>query len=93
MAERTTGKIGTALHVVDARTKSAIPLDLERQPRDKSHRMHRIVVAQHQDARRVLAPGGAHREVVAAAVASGHAFDRCRQVGVFRRDRGDRRAC
>ncbi len=50
------GEIGSALHVIDARTESAVALDSKRQSFDESHRMNRIEMAQYQDSRRLLAP-------------------------------------
>ncbi len=69
------GKIGATLHVVDARTVGAIAVDPERQPLDEAERMHCVVMAQHQNARCVLAPCRARDEMIAAAVAACDALD------------------
>ena len=55
---------------------------------DKSHRVHGIEMAQHQDARLVLAPCRARHQMVAAAVAPGDALDGGRQVAIAVRDHG-----
>ena len=55
-AKRAIGQIGAALHVVDARAERAVAFDPEWQPLDEPHRMHGVEMAQHQNARRVLAP-------------------------------------
>ena len=88
LPERMIGEIGAALHVVDARTERAVALDPERQPLDEAHRMHGIEMAQHQDARLVLAPCRARHEMIAAAVAPGDALDGGRQVAIAVRDHG-----
>src|SRR4051812_34874546 len=69
------GKIGTALHIVDARAERPIAVDPKWQPLDEAKRMHRVMVTEHQDARRVLAPGRACDKVIAAAVAPRDALD------------------
>ena len=56
LPEGVIGEVGAALHVVDAGTEGAVALDPERQPFDEADRVDRIEMAQHQDARRVLAP-------------------------------------
>ena len=82
LAKRMIGQIRAALHVVDAGAERAIAVDLERQPLDESHRMHGVEMAQHQNARRVLAPGRPRHQMVAAAVASGDALDRDGQIAI-----------
>ena len=56
LAERMVGQIGAALHVVDAGSEGAVTLDPERQALDEADRVHRIEMAQDQEARRVLSP-------------------------------------
>jgi hypothetical protein len=56
LAKRMIGEVSSALHVIDAGPECAVAIDLERQPRDESHRMHGVEMAQHQDSRRVLPP-------------------------------------
>src|SRR5256885_7662884 len=47
------GKIGAALHVVDARAEGAVAVNPKRQPLDESERMHGEMT-QHQNAGRLL---------------------------------------
>ena len=56
LPERVVGEIGSAFHVVDARTERAVALYSKRQPLDKSHRVHGIEMAEDEDTRRILAP-------------------------------------
>jgi hypothetical protein len=76
------GEIGAALHVVDPRTEGRVALDLERQAVDEAHRMHGVEMAENQNTRRVLSPGRARDQMIAAAVPAGDTFDVCRQVAI-----------
>ncbi|MGY3454852.1 hypothetical protein ACVWW5_000302 [Bradyrhizobium sp. LM3.4] len=55
----------------------------------KPHGVNGIEVAQHQDARPVLAPGRARHEMITAAIDAGDALERNREIAVLLRDHGD----
>ena len=84
--KRAVGQISAALHVIDAGAERAVAVDPERQPLDESERVHGVEMAQHQNAGRVLAPGRARHQMVAAAVAARDALDRDGQVAIAVRD-------
>src|SRR5262249_20344520 len=82
LPEGVVGEVSATLHVVDAGAIGTIAVDPERQALNEAHGMHGVVVAQHQDARRVLAPCRAYHEMIAAAVASRDTLNTRRQAGI-----------
>src|SRR3546814_2870666 len=70
------GEIGAALHIVDAGAVDDVSFAPEGQLfGERAHRMDRVEVTDHENARTVAAPGGPRLQNVAEAVAAGRALD------------------
>ena len=77
MAQRREGDERPALHVVDAGPVGDVALDAEGQgARERADVVHRVEMAQHEDAGLVAPPGRGHHQMVAEAVAPGDAAGR-----------------
>lgn len=62
------GKIAAALHVVDSCPNALSPSILNGSRSDEADRMDRVEMARHHDARRLLFPGRARQQTIAATV-------------------------
>src|SRR5919198_942049 len=69
------GQIGAALHIVDARSVGAIPLNPKRKMCKRAFRVDGVEMTQRKNARPVTAPGRADRQVIAGFTATRDALD------------------